>query len=384
MDIDTMEPGVDFVEYIDRALASAGVLIALIGPDWLTITDQRDRRRLDDPEDFVRVEVAAALDRADVRVIPVLVGGAMMPGADDLPEPLARLRRRNALEVSDTRWNYDVGLLVAAVERSLGGSDTTPTFSLEQTTSYERTADAMWAADLAPPPLVRDPAHLRMSDDSVVPSHSGDHRRSRLWLALAAGLLLALAMGGGVLAVTLGGSEETSGGASEHDGAPNYEGTGEAPQTEQDPVSVAPPSGSGDISYELYSPSSGGYEAMVPSGRDWVTTPESEPSPGIRRTTIEGPRGVEVWIDYTPAERAEFSPADKQVESHREVSHPRLGSADVWTFTRGVSLCQRSACVDYLINDGQQGFGVLAGGPDSATARDVARRVAMSVSPTAG
>lgn len=74
IDVDTIEPGVDFTEEIFRAVASCIVLLAVIGPAWLTATDERGRRRLDDPDDIVRLEVEAALGRG-VRVIPILVEG---------------------------------------------------------------------------------------------------------------------------------------------------------------------------------------------------------------------------------------------------------------------------------------------------------------------
>jgi hypothetical protein len=86
MDIDTMEPGVDFVEYIQTAVGSCRVLIVVIGPDWVATMDETGSRRLDDPEDFVRVEVRAAFDRGDVRVIPVLVGGSPASGFAAIPD----------------------------------------------------------------------------------------------------------------------------------------------------------------------------------------------------------------------------------------------------------------------------------------------------------
>ena len=117
MDIDTMEPGVDFVEYIKTAVGSCRVLIVVIGPDWVETADDSGRRRLDDPDDFVRVEVTAAFERGDVRVIPVLVGGAPPPKKDDLPPDLSPLTRRHALEVTDGRWDYDLGVLVKTITR---------------------------------------------------------------------------------------------------------------------------------------------------------------------------------------------------------------------------------------------------------------------------
>jgi hypothetical protein len=105
MDIDTIEPGLDFVEVIEQAVGSCDALIALIGNQWLTITDDSGRRRLDNPEDFVRLEIAAALAR-NIRVIPALVPGARMPRSTDLPYVLQLLARRNAHEISDRRFHY--------------------------------------------------------------------------------------------------------------------------------------------------------------------------------------------------------------------------------------------------------------------------------------
>jgi TIR domain len=116
MDIDAIEPGIDFGEAIDRALASADAFICLIGTDWLASTDAKGRRRLDNPEDFVRLEIEAAL-RREIRVIPVLVRGAEMPQSDELPESIRGLARRNAIEIRDSSWHYDVGRLISTLEQ---------------------------------------------------------------------------------------------------------------------------------------------------------------------------------------------------------------------------------------------------------------------------
>jgi hypothetical protein len=97
MDIEAIEPGVDFGEAIDRALASADAFICMIGTDWLRATDAQGRRRLDNPGDFVRLEIEAALKR-EIRVIPVLVRSAEMPQSDELPESLAGLASRPSRE----------------------------------------------------------------------------------------------------------------------------------------------------------------------------------------------------------------------------------------------------------------------------------------------
>ena len=97
-------------------MGSCDVLIAVIGRHWLISTDEKRRRRLDDPDDFVRLEIATALKR-NIRVIPVLVDGATMPRPSDLPGDLKSLVRRNAVEVSHTRFSADSERLIAALER---------------------------------------------------------------------------------------------------------------------------------------------------------------------------------------------------------------------------------------------------------------------------
>jgi hypothetical protein len=119
-DVETIAPGEDFVVAIRQALDECAVLIAVIGPRWLAVSDAHGRRRLDDPADYTRVELATALKREDVRVIPVLIEGAAMPQVVDLPDDLVSLARRNAIELSDKRWAYDIGLIEAAVRDALG------------------------------------------------------------------------------------------------------------------------------------------------------------------------------------------------------------------------------------------------------------------------
>ena len=110
-DVDSIQLGDDFVEVITSAVGSCDVLLALIGDQWLTITDEHGRRRLDDPDDFVRLEIEAALAR-DVRVVPILVEGAKMPVADELPAGLAMLARRQALDLSPSQFDFDLGRLL--------------------------------------------------------------------------------------------------------------------------------------------------------------------------------------------------------------------------------------------------------------------------------
>lgn len=117
-DVDTMGPGADFAAVIESSLESCGAFVAVIGREWVVGTD--GRRRLDDPRDWVRLEVTAAIQREGVTVIPVLVEGALMPAAEELPEPMRPLTRYNALELSDSRWGYDVERLVHRLEADVG------------------------------------------------------------------------------------------------------------------------------------------------------------------------------------------------------------------------------------------------------------------------
>ena len=118
-DIEAIEAGADFVSAIGDAVDACTVLLALIGPRWLDARDGAGKRRLDDERDFVRLEIAMALDRG-VRVIPILVGGAAMPAESDLPATLRPLARRQAHELSDKRWDYDVNQLFESLEKLPG------------------------------------------------------------------------------------------------------------------------------------------------------------------------------------------------------------------------------------------------------------------------
>jgi TIR domain/Kelch motif len=124
-DIDSIEPGDDFVQVITSAVESCDVLLALIGDKWLTMTDDQGRRRIDNPDDFVRIEIEAALSR-NVRVIPILVYGARMPRAQDVPAGLAGLVRRQALELSVSRFDDDVTRLLKVLDKTLAEARTRP------------------------------------------------------------------------------------------------------------------------------------------------------------------------------------------------------------------------------------------------------------------
>jgi len=141
MDVSDIEPGTDFVEAIDKAVGSCEILIVVIGREWLTCREPGGQRRLENPNDFIRLEAATALKRS-IRVIPVLVQGARMPKSAELPADLEKLSRRQGIEISDTRWDSDTGQLIKALEAALAQeSEAKPAPKLEERPSQLQTKD---------------------------------------------------------------------------------------------------------------------------------------------------------------------------------------------------------------------------------------------------
>jgi hypothetical protein len=126
MDVDSIAPGADFVEILEGWVKQCDILLALIGPDWLQSTDPRtNQRRLDNPEDFVRIEIQGALARK-IPVVPVLLDSAQMPLAEELPDDMKALRRRNAEFVDYRTFDPDVQRLIKKLE-------------IGETTAFEKT-----------------------------------------------------------------------------------------------------------------------------------------------------------------------------------------------------------------------------------------------------
>jgi formylglycine-generating enzyme required for sulfatase activity len=119
-DIASIEPGADFEEALQQGLASCAAVIVVMGPAWATITDKQGRRRIELADDWVRQEVAHCLQSPGVGVFPVLVGDAHMPNADELPEALRPLTRRQAYPLTTRHWPKDVAVLVEHLKRILG------------------------------------------------------------------------------------------------------------------------------------------------------------------------------------------------------------------------------------------------------------------------
>ncbi len=118
MDIDSIAPGVDFIRELHTQVTKADIMLAVIGKGWIDARDSNGARRLDNPDDFVRVEIEAAL-KQDKRVIPVLMQDAPMPRADELPAGLKSLSTRNYIRLTHERFRLDTQVLVKAVRQAL-------------------------------------------------------------------------------------------------------------------------------------------------------------------------------------------------------------------------------------------------------------------------
>jgi hypothetical protein len=117
----SIERGADFPEVIERAVASANAMVVVIGRQWLSCADATGNPRLHNSDDWVRNEVASAL-RRNILVLPVFVDGAVMPATEALPDDLSRLTRKQAAEISSTRWDYDVGQIIRILEKTTPAS----------------------------------------------------------------------------------------------------------------------------------------------------------------------------------------------------------------------------------------------------------------------
>jgi len=150
MDVSGIDPGTDFRKAIDANVGGCGVLLAMIGPTWATITGQDGQLRLDNANDYVRLEIASALAR-NIAVIPVLVHDAHMPHADQLPDNLKDLAYRNSVEITHARWNSDVQLLIQALKQYVNATPATETDTVHATVPVQ----------LPPPHAAQEAAPVR-------------------------------------------------------------------------------------------------------------------------------------------------------------------------------------------------------------------------------
>jgi hypothetical protein len=157
LDVENIEPGADFIAAITDAVSRCAVLIAVIGPQWVTMKDRTgQRRKLDDPQDFVVLEIKTALERG-IRVIPVLVDDAVMPLAEELPESLRDLLRRQAVEVEHAGFHSDLQRVLAAIDAVLRSATPIPDRARLPEPSIPRPSPATPRPAPAPAPTTSTP-----------------------------------------------------------------------------------------------------------------------------------------------------------------------------------------------------------------------------------
>jgi hypothetical protein len=303
-DLDAIGPGVDYAQAIDGFIESCDAVVVIIGNQWLDIRNDEGRRRLSEPHDVVRQEIVAAL-KADKLVIPVLVEDAHMPAASRLPRTLAPLARRNALPVSDARWDYDVGLLVTRLEEVVPAGRR-PAPPLESGRSEDRSLTpppppppdrAAYSARSSPPPP--SPASSGWSSGegwsrpTPTPSAPGPSGGSSVpgW-AWAAGVAVLVVVVGVVVAVAALGGNGSKG--------PSVPGPATVPNvtaptvTTSDGADGPPEKPAGETSVTV-SPASGPVGTSVTvsgTGFDPVETVEIRFHVGVQMTKVTDARGA--------------------------------------------------------------------------------------------
>jgi hypothetical protein len=159
LDVDKIEPGVEWSPFVQETIRKADVVLVLIGPRWLSLTNPAGGVRLFDPDDHVRLEIAVGLSTRKVRLIPVLLGGAHMPRATDLPADLARLPTIHAWTLNDgLQWADGLSGLIAAVRKTK--------------TAHEQSVQPLVVASQSTPLAgAAEPSQVEKEKTSVVETH---------------------------------------------------------------------------------------------------------------------------------------------------------------------------------------------------------------------
>ena len=155
MDVDAIPLGMNFIKILHEEVAKCDALLAVIGPNWLEVRDKAGRRRLDDPYDYVRIEIAAALER-DIPVIPILLDRAEIPRVDQLPKDIEELALRNGLYVRHASFHGDMDRLIAGLGTLLGRLDPPPASATPRSSAQERAPPSVAGRTVAAEPAKQD------------------------------------------------------------------------------------------------------------------------------------------------------------------------------------------------------------------------------------
>lgn len=163
-DVDTIAPGKDFEAALHRAVTDSQMMVVVIGPNWVNVTDAEGHRRLDDPRDFIRQEIRIAL-KLQKLLLPVLVGNSWMPRESELPEEIAPLARRNAMHLMDDHYGDSLDRLYSQLDRLLprleqprtGAPATSPSFfdRVRMASEILFGGKVMAPVDTGPPPAAK-------------------------------------------------------------------------------------------------------------------------------------------------------------------------------------------------------------------------------------
>lgn len=155
VDVDSIPFGVDFRKYLDEQVAKCDVFLAVIGPDWMGPKDSQGKTRLEDPSDFVRIEIESALTR-QIAVVPILVRGASIPPTEQLPQSMHDLPYRNGLAVrSGPDFHNDMNRLIAYLTQQIHGFSETQSKPDTQAKPVQK--ETKQSAPTAPVDMVKVP-----------------------------------------------------------------------------------------------------------------------------------------------------------------------------------------------------------------------------------
>ena len=195
MDVDSIKRGRDFRAVLEAHLNETAVILVLIGRQWLGLAGPDGRRRLDDPADFVRLEIATAL-KDDIAVIPVLIDDVQMPGAADLPDMISGLAYRQASKLRHDSFPSDIADLQKAVKEALGdakmrdaGSSRVGLIAASVAATLAVGGGALWWSQQPPvPPSAPASSDERVAEPATPPSGETEAQKKARYREIQAAL----------------------------------------------------------------------------------------------------------------------------------------------------------------------------------------------------